>query len=159
MIRRLDVMQRYLLVFNASPSPKGEKPRHQIGPTLTQIFFFDQRQDPIAAWGSNFDPIDLIWQGDRCNCARSPRISPLLSAKVRRLAPQADKKLLRCQAGYSEIFLFNISISCCKALSDDASSSILRTAWSTVVWSRPPNRRPISGKERGVNILDKYIAI
>ena len=29
--------------------------------------------------------------------------------------------------------------------------SILRTACSTVVWSRPPNRRPISGKERVVS--------
>ena len=29
--------------------------------------------------------------------------------------------------------------------------SILRTACSTVVWSRPPNLRPISGSERDVS--------
>ena len=31
--------------------------------------------------------------------------------------------------------------------------------WRTVVWSRPPNRRPISGSERGVKSLDRYMAI
>ena len=38
------------------------------------------------------------------------------------------------------------------------SASILRTACSTVVWSRPPNRRPISGSERSVSVLARYIA-
>src|SRR5690606_10627082 len=28
------------------------------------------------------------------------------------------------------------------------SASILRTAWITVVWSRPPNSRPIAGNDR-----------
>ena len=34
-----------------------------------------------------------------------------------------------------------------------SSPSILRTACSTVVWSRPPKRRPISGSERRVSDL------
>ena len=37
-------------------------------------------------------------------------------------------------------------------------TSILRTACSTVVWSRPPKRRPISGSERSVKTLARYIA-
>ena len=37
-------------------------------------------------------------------------------------------------------------------------SSILRTACRTVVWSLPPNRRPISGSERSVSVFDRYIA-
>ena len=50
------------------------------------------------------------------------------------------------------------SISSAKALSLPASASILRTACSTVVWSRPPNRRPISGSERSVRTFARYIA-
>src|SRR5436309_98532 len=38
------------------------------------------------------------------------------------------------------------------------SFSICLTAWITVVWSRPPKRRPISGRERGVSCLERYIA-
>src|ERR1700752_2795711 len=37
-------------------------------------------------------------------------------------------------------------------------ASILRTACRTVVWSRPPKRRPISGRERSVRVLARYIA-
>ena len=37
-------------------------------------------------------------------------------------------------------------------------SSILRIACITVVWSRPPNLRPISGSERGVSCFARYIA-
>ena len=50
--------------------------------------------------------------------------------------------------------------SCRRRLSSSSSSasaaslplkaSILRTAWRTVVWSRPPKRRPISGSDRKV---------
>src|ERR1700693_4981264 len=36
--------------------------------------------------------------------------------------------------------------------------SILRTACRTVVWSRPPKRRPISGSERSVSVLARYMA-
>jgi hypothetical protein len=43
-------------------------------------------------------------------------------------------------------------------VSEPESPSILRTACSTVVWSRPPKRRPISGSERGVMTLDRYMA-
>ncbi len=50
------------------------------------------------------------------------------------------------------------SISSAKALSLPASASILRTACNTVVWSRPPNRRPISGSERSVKTFARYIA-
>ena len=38
-------------------------------------------------------------------------------------------------------------------MSLETSPSILRTACSTVVWSRPPNRRPISGRERSVSVF------
>src|ERR1700761_716899 len=57
---------------------------------------------------------------------------------------------------------------CSWRLSDSTSSdsetslvtnaSILRTACRTVVWSRPPKRRPISGSERSVRVLARYIA-
>src|SRR6516164_8049679 len=50
------------------------------------------------------------------------------------------------------------SISSANALSLPARFSIFRTAWSTVVWSRPPNRRPISGSDRSVKTFAKYIA-
>ena len=36
--------------------------------------------------------------------------------------------------------------------------SIFRTACNTVVWSRPPKRRPISGNDRSVNSFARYIA-
>ena len=52
----------------------------------------------------------------------------------------------------------NRSTSSAKLLSVVLSSSILRTACITVVWSRPPNLRPISGNEREVNCLARYIA-
>src|SRR5206468_6336505 len=38
------------------------------------------------------------------------------------------------------------------------SFSIWRTAWITVVWSRPPKRRPMSGSDFGVSCFDRYIA-
>ena len=38
------------------------------------------------------------------------------------------------------------------------SFSICRTAWITVVWSRPPKRRPMSGSDLGVSCFDSYIA-
>src|SRR5215469_7871829 len=50
------------------------------------------------------------------------------------------------------------SISSAKVVSAAFNSSILRTACITVVWSRPPNLRPISGSERGVSCLHRYIA-
>jgi hypothetical protein len=43
-------------------------------------------------------------------------------------------------------------------LSVAISSSILRTPCMIVVWSRPPKRRPISGRLRGVSCLARYIA-
>ena len=38
------------------------------------------------------------------------------------------------------------------------SSSIRRTPCMMVVWSRPPKRRPISGSDRLVSCLHRYIA-
>src|SRR4028118_339866 len=38
------------------------------------------------------------------------------------------------------------------------SFSIWRTAWITVVWSRPPKRRPISGSDRGARCLERAVA-
>ena len=43
--------------------------------------------------------------------------------------------------------------------SAERSSAILRHAWITVVWSRPPKASPISGKLWLVNSLDQAIAI
>ena len=51
-------------------------------------------------------------------------------------------------AVYSCSCRFRISISSASAMSLPTRPSILRTACSTVVWSRPPKRRPISGSER-----------
>src|SRR5262245_49170477 len=51
------------------------------------------------------------------------------------------------------------SISSASVESLSTSPSILRTACSTVVWSRPPKRRPISGSERSVSVLARYMAI
>src|SRR5262249_28715633 len=56
-------------------------------------------------------------------------------------------------------WLFNTSISAARVLSTPISDSILRTACRTVVWSRPPKRRPISGNERNVSVLARYMAI
>src|SRR6185295_5457559 len=53
---------------------------------------------------------------------------------------------------------FSSSISSANALSVLTRFSIFRTACSTVVWSRPPKRRPISGSERSVSVLARYIA-
>src|SRR5262249_11880231 len=53
---------------------------------------------------------------------------------------------------------FSSSISSASAVSVLTRFSILRTACSTVVWSRPPNRRPISGSERSVSVLARYMA-
>src|SRR3546814_9280769 len=50
------------------------------------------------------------------------------------------------------------STSSAKLASVAFSSSTLRTACMTVVWSRPPNLRPISGSERDVSCLERYIA-
>ena len=62
------------------------------------------------------------------------------------------------EPGYSCNCRFSDSTSSESALSRATSASILRTACSTVVWSRPPNRRPISGNERNVSVLARYIA-
>src|SRR6185295_9031238 len=53
---------------------------------------------------------------------------------------------------------FSDSTSSDSAVSRATRASILRTACSTVVWSRPPKRRPISGSERSVSVLARYIA-
>src|SRR5262249_36590595 len=53
---------------------------------------------------------------------------------------------------------FSSSISSASAVSVLTRFSILRTACSTVVWSRPPKRRPISGSERSVSVLARYMA-
>src|ERR1043165_10317161 len=54
---------------------------------------------------------------------------------------------------------FSSSISSASTLSLPTRLSILRTACSTVVWSRPPKRRPISGSDRNVKVFARYIAI
>src|SRR5262249_58316295 len=51
------------------------------------------------------------------------------------------------------------SISSASVVSLSTRPSILRTACSTVVWSRPPKRRPISGRDRSVSVLARYMAI
>lgn len=56
------------------------------------------------------------------------------------------------------IFLSSSSSSRRRGL-PSSSRSILRIAWSTVVWSRLPKRRPISGSERAVNCFARYMPI
>ena len=62
-------------------------------------------------------------------------------------------------SAYTSSIRRSSSTSSLKPLSVALSSSTLRTACITVVWSRPPNFRPISGKDRAVNCFAKYIAI
>ena len=50
------------------------------------------------------------------------------------------------------------STSSAKDISHPCSSSTFFTACITVVWSRPPNFRPISGKERDVSCFARYMA-
>ncbi len=78
---------------------------------------------------------------------------PLFSGFPRRLLPGSEET----PAQLSSIRRSS-SISSAMTRSLARNSSILRTACITVVWSRPPNLRPISGSERGVNCLHKYIA-
>lgn len=52
----------------------------------------------------------------------------------------------------------NSSTSSAKALSACISSEMRDTACITVVWSRLPKRRPISGSERDVSCFARYIA-
>src|SRR4029077_6945159 len=61
-------------------------------------------------------------------------------------------------ARYSCNCRLRISISSANAMSLPTRPSILRTAWRTRVWSRPPKRRPISGNERRVKVFARYIA-
>ena len=63
------------------------------------------------------------------------------------------------QQAHSKSMRFKSSISSDNVPSAVTRPVIFRTAWRTVVWSRPPNRRPISGSERGVKSLDRYTAI
>src|ERR1700740_3090495 len=65
---------------------------------------------------------------------------------------------LGSRAGYSCNCRLRDSTSSDSAVSLATSASILRTACNTVVWSRPPKRRPISGSERKVSVLARYIA-
>jgi len=50
------------------------------------------------------------------------------------------------------------SICALKAGSSARKASMRFTACMTVVWSRPPKRRPISGRERLVSFFDRYMA-
>src|ERR1700686_3584378 len=59
---------------------------------------------------------------------------------------------------YSCNWRLSDSTSSQRAVSLATRASILRTACKTVVWSRPPKRRPISGSERNVSVLARYIA-
>ena len=79
----------------------------------------------------------------RGELARSP-------APIRK---QPDVQLTR-QHALQELDLFGERVVACASR-----PSILRTACSTVVWSRPPKRRPISGSERSVSTFDRYMAI
>src|SRR3984893_4418940 len=63
------------------------------------------------------------------------------------------------QQAHSKSIRFKSSISSDNVASAVTRPVIFRTAWRTVVWSRPPNSRPISGSERGVKSLDRYMAI
>src|SRR4029434_1648368 len=81
-------------------------------------------------------------------------------AAAKQKAPSdGDGAFLRCQVpAYSCNCRLRISISSAKAISLPTRPSILRTACRTVVWSRPPKRRPISGSERKVRVFARYMA-
>ncbi len=53
---------------------------------------------------------------------------------------------------------FRSSISSESEMSSARNLSICRTACITVVWSRPPNLRPISGNDRLVSCFARYMA-
>ena len=95
-----------------------------------------------------------------------PLIRPRLSNRRAPLSqvgfadhPSLKGRGCECASAQSWIMRRRSSISCFNASSAAASSSTFRTACRTVVWSRPPNRLPISGKDRGVMVLARYIAI
>src|SRR5450631_1016171 len=92
-------------------------------------------------------------------CVKIP-LSPRPGTSLRtrpRPPPEADFGTGRTGA-HSCNWRFSDSTSSESAVSLVTSASILRTACRTVVWSRPPNRRPISGKLRSVSVLARYIA-
>jgi len=92
--------------------------------------------------------------GDRASGAEPDSSAPpYLPGRREGRAGQAGAGCHSCN------WLFKTSISAARVLSTPISDSILRTACRTVVWSRPPKRRPISGNERSVSVLARYIAI
>src|ERR1044072_634870 len=84
----------------------------------------------------------------------------ILPPQLSRFWEQGRERLGRSRprSCYSCNCRFRDSTSSDSAISRATSASILRTACSTVVWSRPPNRRPISGSERSVSVFARYIA-
>src|SRR5262249_45694362 len=88
----------------------------------------------------------------RRRCRRTVKL-----ARRRRLF-KCDSKVLDDPLGHSWSWRLSDSISSASEVSLPTRFSILRTAWRTVVGSRPPNRRPISGSERRVRVLARYIA-
>src|SRR5437879_5715275 len=87
-----------------------------------------------------------VWGYSRVQCAAPPLLT---------LPPQGGREQTRA---HSCSWRFSDSTSSDSAASFATRASILRTACSTVVWSRPPNRRPISGSERSVRVFARYIA-
>src|ERR1700757_1207899 len=86
-------------------------------------------------------------------------VKKLTEKTLPRLGEGTDSAWQRRRGGgYSCNCRFRDSTSSDSALSLATSASILRTACNTVVWSRPPKRRPISGSERRVSVLARYIA-
>ena len=74
-------------------------------------------------------------------------------ANVRKVVPAARMIYIE-----PDVLRRSKSTSSAKFMSSVRSSSTFLTACITVVWSRPPNLRPISGKDRRVSCLERYIA-
>src|SRR5208337_3818512 len=70
-----------------------------------------------------------------------------------------EKYHVLSERDYSLNSLLKDSSSSLKVGSFETKPSIFRTACSTVVWSLPPKRRPISGSERRVIVFERYMAI
>src|SRR5690606_18275085 len=89
-------------------------------------------------------------------CTQDIRYSPTTTAKTGVLPDFS--KLFGAVSPYPSRMRRRWTRSSSSAPSAWANSSILLTACMTVVWSRPPNLRPISGSEREVSCLARYMA-
>lgn len=135
-------------LYHKSLKSQEKSQNHHADPDPQKISVIRGLQSRSSAAPDPANQPDVIWpqMGDfrRNSRAERPRHRPL--PKQRRCAYQLSS-MRRSR-----------STSSAKFISDVRSSSTFFTACMTVVWSRPPNFRPISGNDREVSCLDRYIA-